>query len=98
LVPGVFAVDEKFDGRTTTKPNGVIYVTTGAGGKHLYDPGFTDSPSHWLHKEDENVAYCDKMVTDRHSLTVFEVTPDAVTMRQIDQWGQEIDAIRVTKA
>jgi len=38
MVPGAFTVDRNFDGRAETKPNGVIYVTTGAGGKHLYDP------------------------------------------------------------
>ncbi len=38
LVPGDFAVDRTYDGVKSVKPDGVIYLTTGAGGKHLYDP------------------------------------------------------------
>ena len=28
-----------------TRPDGVLYIVTGAGGKHLYDAGFTDDPA-----------------------------------------------------
>lgn len=98
LVPGEFTIDRNFDGNTKTKPDGVIYVTTGAGGKHLYDSEFHDNPSRWTHPEDDNVAYVASLVADRHSFTTFDVTADAVVMKQIDQWGQELDSIRVTKA
>jgi len=98
LVPGEFTIDRNFDGNTKTKPDGVIYVTTGAGGKHLYDSEFHGNPSRWTHPEDDNVAYVASLVADRHSFTTFEVTAEAVVMRQIDQWGQEIDSMRVTKA
>lgn len=96
-VPGVFRVDERFDGRTVTHADGVQYVTTGAGGKHLYDPGFTDAPETWLREEDNRVAYVARMVTDRHSFTVFDIDGTELSMAQIDQWGREIDRIRVTK-
>ena len=98
LVPGAFTVDEHFDGKTVTKAGGVIYIVTGAGGKHLYDPGFTDNPAKWLHEEDKNAPYCAKVVTDRHSFTLFEISGSTLILRQIDQFGQEIDRIRVTKA
>jgi acid phosphatase type 7 len=98
FVPGTFTVDRAFDGRTKTKPNGVIYVTTGAGGKTLYGPDIHNDPAKWIHPEDGNVAYCSTVVSDRHSFTTFDVTPEAIVMRQIDQWGQELDSIRVTKA
>jgi hypothetical protein len=97
LVPGSFTVDTAFDGRRVTRPNGVIYLTTGAGGKHLYDADFTDQPSRWLHQEDGNVAYVDRLVADRHSLTVVDVQRTELTLRQIDERGQEIDRIRITK-
>jgi acid phosphatase type 7 len=96
-VPGIFTVDTGFDGLHNTRPDGVLYVVTGAGGKQLYDPGFTDNPSLWKHIEDENADYVAKMVTDRHSLTVFDVENTSVTMVQIDEAGSEIDRIRVTK-
>lgn len=96
LVPGTFAVDTEFDGHRVTRPNGVIYVTTGAGGKHLYDVDFTGQPSRWVRPEDGSVAYVDRLVADRHSLTVVDVRPTQLTLRQVDERGVEIDRIRIT--
>jgi hypothetical protein len=98
LIPGTFTIDRNFDGKSQTKPNGVIYITTGAGGKHLYDPGFSDDPSKWRHPEDDNVEYVSRFISDRHSLTVFDLDAKSLTMRQIDEWGNEVDRIRITKA
>jgi hypothetical protein len=97
-VPGTFTVDREFDGKTKTKPKGVIYIVTGAGGKHLYDPGYSDNPSLWRHPEDDNVEYVARFVSDRHSITVFDLDAKALLMRQIDEWGTEVDRIRITKA
>ena len=98
LVPGTFTLDRSFDGKTNTHPKGIIYVTTGAGGKHLYEPGYTNNPTDWVHPEDKNEAYVAKFISDRHSLTVFDMDSKTLTMAQIDENGQEIDHIRVTKA
>jgi predicted MPP superfamily phosphohydrolase len=98
LVPGTFTIDREFDGIMKTRPDGILYVVTGAGGKHLYDPGWTDDPSRWTHPEDGKVDYVVKMVTDRHSLTVFDVDGPTLTMSQIDESGQEFDRIVLTKA
>ena len=38
------------------------------------------------------------MITDRHSLSVFDVDGRRLTMTQIDEAGAEIDRIVVTKA
>src|SRR6185295_2321408 len=97
LVPGSFTVDTAFDGHRLTRPKGVIYLTTGAGGKHLYDADFTDQPSRWVHPEDGNVAYVDRLVADRHSLTVVDVQRTELTLRQVDERGEQIDRIRITK-
>ena len=70
---------------------------TGAGGKHLYDAGFTDNPARWTHADDGHADYVVKMVTDRHSLSVFDVDSTRLTMAQIDETGQEIDRITVSK-
>jgi len=96
-VEGRFRVDEKFDGQARTKPDGIIYITTGAGGKHLYDGDFTDAPSKWRRKDDKDVAYVARFISDRHSLSIFDVDGQRLQMRQIDEYGQEIDRIRVTK-
>jgi hypothetical protein len=97
LVPGSFMIDQAFDGKDHTVPDGVIYIVTGAGGKHLYDPGFTNNPTRWTHVEDGHADYVVKMVTDRHSLTVFDIDGTCLTMTQIDEDGAEIDRLMVTK-
>lgn len=96
-VPGTFTIDTSFDGVTNTRPNGILYIVTGAGGKHLYDAGFTDNPARWKHADDGHADYVVKMVTDRHSLSVFDVDGTRLTMAQIDEAGQEFDRITVTK-
>jgi hypothetical protein len=97
LVPGRFTMDTRFDGRQVTRVDGVIYLTTGAGGKHLYDPEFTNQPSLWLRPEDGKVAYVQRLVADRHSLTVVDMQARELLVRQIDEWGQELDRIRITR-
>jgi acid phosphatase type 7 len=96
-VNGTFIVDNRFDGRTSTVPLGVIYVVTGAGGANLYDPNFTDAPDRWLHDDDHKIHYVDRMITDRHSFTILDVHKEALTLTQVDQWGHEIDKITITK-
>ncbi|HTB62549.1 MAG TPA: metallophosphoesterase [Opitutales bacterium] len=97
-IPGDFTIDTEFDGEKTTKAAGIIHITTGAGGKHLYDPGYTDEPTKWLHADDNNVAYVAQMISDRHSLTIFDIEGAELIMRQIDEDGNEVDKIQVTKA
>lgn len=97
-VPGDFLVDRAFDGQAHTCPEGIIYVTTGAGGKALYDADQNEAPASWLHPEDARADYVARMVSDRHSLTIFDVEPRAVSMAQIDESGQVIERIRVTRA
>ena len=97
-IPGTFTLDTRFDGKTVTKPSGIIYITTGAGGKELYDPGFDDHPELWRHADDANVAYVSRFVSSVHSFTVFDVHGPALTMTQIGEDGKELDKITVTKA
>jgi hypothetical protein len=98
LVPGTFTVDTAFDGERVTRPDGVLYITTGAGGRQLYDADFTGAPARWRRPEDDNVEYVVRLVADRHSLTVVDVQPTTLQLRQIDEGGREIDRIRITKA
>jgi len=98
LVPGRFTVDRTFDGKTATRPDGIVYITTGAGGNSLYDPQSNDSPKDWLHPEDNNAEYIARFICDRHSLTVFDMEPNALTLTQVDEWGREVDRCHITKA
>ena len=98
MVPGAFTVDRAFDGKTNTRPDGIVYITTGAGGNGLYEPQVTDKPQEWLHPEDGNIAYVTRVVSDVHSFTLFEVEKRSLTMTQIDENGKEIDRITITKS
>jgi acid phosphatase type 7 len=94
-IPGQFTVDRAFDGKTKTKAQGIIYVTTGAGGKHLYEPEWGETAR--THAEDGNIDYIARFVSDRHSLTVFEMDNKSLVLTQVDQWGKVIDTCRITK-
>jgi acid phosphatase type 7 len=97
LVPGTFTIDRAFDGKSVTRPDGVIYVTTGAGGKALYEPDWNDKPEKWLHPEDNNADYIARFVSDRHSLSVIDLDKSSLTLTQRDAWGEVLDTVRVTR-
>ena len=97
LVPGTFTVDRTFDGQKVTKPDGVIYITTGAGGQNLHDKQMNNNPEEWLHQRDNKAAYVARVISDRHSFSLFDVGEEELTLTQVDENGQDIDRIRVTK-
>lgn len=98
LVSGKFTVDTRFDGKTVTKPDGILHIVTGAGGNNLYDVDSNDNPEKWRHAQDDNVEYVARLVSDRHSLTVVEMDANSLLFTQIDEKGSEIDRFRITKA
>jgi hypothetical protein len=97
LVPGKFTVDTRFDGIQNTKPDGVIYITTGAAGKYLYAPEWNENPAKWQHPEDNNTEYVARFISDRFSLTLFDMDSESLQLTQIDQWGNELDRCRLTR-
>lgn len=89
-VPGRWALDKAFDGRTKTKPQGVIYLITGGGGNHLYNPEQQDQPASW---QDFTARFISKV----HSLTIADVSGSNLTVRQMSLLGEELDRFVVTK-
>jgi hypothetical protein len=90
LLGGSFVLDRAFDGRTVTRPQGVIYLVTGAGGATLYDPSQQDEPDSW-----QEFTY--KFVSKIHSFTVAGVQGKTLTVRQVSADGDELDQFVVTK-
>ena len=90
LVTGRWTLDKSFDGATNTPPDGVIYLVTGAGGQHLYNPEQQDDPGSWQE-------FTRKFVSKVHSLTVADVDGATITVRQVSADGQELDRFVVTK-
>jgi 3',5'-cyclic AMP phosphodiesterase CpdA len=89
-VDGRWTLDKAFDGKTTTRPQGVIYLVTGGGGAGLYDPEQQDEPESWQ-------GFTHKFLSRVHSLTVADVDGATLTVRQLSASGEELDGFLVTK-
>jgi hypothetical protein len=89
-VPGRWVLDTSYDGRTQTRPRGVIYVITGAGGASLYNPDQQNDPVSWQ-------PYTHKFLSQVHSLTVADLDGPSLTVRQVSATGEELDRFVVTK-
>lgn len=90
VVNGRWKLDKSFDGVTNTKPNGIIYIITGAGGQELYNPEQTNDPDSWQ-------KYTDKFISDIHSLSVVDINDRTFTLRQISPDGKQVDSIKITR-
>ena len=89
-VDGKITVDHAYDGTAATRPGGVIYLVTGAGGADLYDEDQTDAVSTWQ-------PFTMKFIANVHSLTVVDLTPTAATVRQVDAEGRELDRFTLAR-
>ena len=89
-VNGRWTLDKKFDGKRNTKPNGVIYITTGAGGQGLYNPEQQNDTDSWQ-------KFTIKFVSTVHSFTIMDVDGNTLMLRQVDINGKEVDRIKITK-
>ncbi len=79
-----------FDGKTNTRPKGIIYIVTGAGGQDLYNPEQTDQPDTWQ-------KFTDKFLAKKHSLSAVDVNGQTFNLKQIDIDGKVIDTFTITK-
>jgi acid phosphatase type 7 len=89
-VPGHWTLDKVFDGQSQTRPRGVIYVITGAGGNTLYNPEQQDDPGSWQ-------SFTCRFISKTHTLTVADVVGTTLTVRQVSSEGAELDRFTVTK-
>jgi acid phosphatase type 7 len=86
-VPGTFTLDKDYNGKSVTKPKGILYVITGAGGQELYAEK----------QQTENVEFVDKFNGKVHSFTVCDINGDTMNVRQLDEDGTPIDEFKITK-
>ncbi len=89
-VDGKWTLDKKFNGQADTIPDGVIYLITGAGGQHLYNPEQQDDSASWQE-------FTLKHVSKVHSLTVVDIDGNTATIRQLTAVGDEVDRFVITK-
>ena len=90
IVNGRWTLDKKFEGKRNTKPNGVIYIVTGAGGQSLYNPEQTKDTDSWQ-------KFTVKFESRVHSFTILDVNGNTLVLRQLDINGKEVDRVKITK-
>ena len=90
LVNGRWTLDKNFDGNAKTKPSGVIYIVTGAGGQGLYNTEQEKDTDSWQ-------KFTTKFISTVHSFTVIDVNGNTLVLRQLDINGREVDKIKITK-
>lgn len=90
VVNGRWILDKSFDGNKNKKPNGVIYIVTGAGGQKLYNPEQHDDPDSWQ-------KFTDKFISKVHTISVVDVTGSTLKLSQVDANGTEVDAFTIQK-
>jgi hypothetical protein len=90
VVPGAWKLDKKFDGHAQTRPNGIIYLVTGAGGQELYNADQQDDPDSWQ-------KFTHLFISAVHSFTVADVDGKKITFRQLSEDGKEVDSFIITK-
>ncbi len=89
-VSGDWTLDKNYDGATRTRPNGPIYIVSGAGGAGLYDKEQETKPGSWQ-------AFTHKFISTTHSFSVADVDGKKLTVRQLDTQGRELDRFVITK-
>lgn len=89
-VPGTWTLDRTFDGISHTKPDGVIYLISGAGGAGLTGTYQTGNPSTWQE-------FTFKFIAPPHSFTACDVNDNTLVVRQLSADGDELDRFTISK-
>lgn len=91
LVNGAWKLDKKYDGVIQTKPNGVIYIITGAGGNDLYNPEQELDRDSWQ-------PFTAKYFAQDHSYTLVDVDQKTIIVRQKNSKGIVVDEFKISKS
>jgi acid phosphatase type 7 len=89
-VAGDFKIDESFDGLKQTRPNGILYIVSGAGGAGLYDTTQGADKHRWQ-------PFTRAFTSDQHSFTVVDLNDRTLKLKQMNAEGQALDSITIRK-
>jgi 3',5'-cyclic AMP phosphodiesterase CpdA len=89
-VAGAWTLDKAFGDGATSKPKGVIYIVSGAGGAELYNPEQQDDPASWQ-------TFTGKFISQVHSLSVVDINGRTLSMKQVSDTGAVLDTFRIAK-
>jgi hypothetical protein len=90
IVTGKWILDRQYNGTDNTRPNGVIYLVTGAGGQGLYNIDQQDDTDSWQ-------PFTVKFISKVHSFTVADVKGKTLMVKQLAANGKEVDSFTITK-
>lgn len=90
FVMGKFKLDRVYDGVKSCKPNGVIYLVTGAGGAPLTHPQLEDDSSLWL-------PFTKKFACRQFSFTSCKINGRTLQVEQTADDGSVLDQFTITK-
>ena len=90
-INGKFLLDKYFDGKTRTRPRGVIHVTTGGGGATMYGYGGMKfhNPNAWK-------PYTTAFIME-HCFTQCDIKGKTMTVRQMSPGGAVLDELKIDK-
>jgi hypothetical protein len=90
IVTGAWTLDKTYNGVDKTKPNGIIYLVSGAGGQGLYNKEQQNDKDSWQ-------GFTTKFISKVHSFTVADVKGKTLTIKQLSADGKEVDSFVITK-
>ncbi|MCA0366212.1 MAG: metallophosphoesterase family protein [Bacteroidetes bacterium] len=90
VISGKWTLDKIYDGKTQLKPNGPIYIVTGAGGRELYDVDQTDDKDSWQ-------PFTCQFYSVKHSFTSIIFNSKSLKIKQIDIDGNLVEEISIVK-
>lgn len=86
-IEGTYHFDKSFNGKTNTRPDGVIYIVSGGGGAMLY-------PRAQAGHDDE---FIDKFIDSSHSFTICDVNKNQFKLTQLSDSGTVLDQFEISK-
>ena len=89
-VAAEWKLDKEYDGTAKTRPRGVIYLVTGAGGARLYNSEQQGDPASWQ-------PFTAKFIADQHSFTQVEIEGGKLAAKQIGAHGKVVDQFAIAK-
>jgi len=89
-VDGDFTLDKGFGDGTTAKPQGVIYIVSGAGGAGLYNPEQTTDAASWQ-------PFTNKFQSQENSMSLVDISGRKFSLKQISATGKVLDSFEINK-
>jgi hypothetical protein len=88
-VAGEWKLDKSFGDGASSKPKGVIYIVSGAGGAELYNPEQQNDPSSWQ-------TFTNKFISQVHSMSVVDIDK-TFRLKQVSDTVEVVDSFRIAK-